>query len=119
MKCEICSAPALPLNGACVFCRSPLGSGSEPPELLAYLADRVPTAVVRRSGLFRRGPIREFRVNAGGKIFRARARKRGVEFVPRLPAGEWTDRLLQALSTAAAGDVELRTRVSRSGWALR
>lgn len=117
--CEVCSAPALPLAGACVFCRTPLSE--QPPELaglLDYVAARLPVAEARR-GLFGRGPVRRLRVEASGERFQARFRRHGLVLEPELAPAAWVDRLLAALSRRAASDGDVRAAVSRAGWALR
>jgi hypothetical protein len=114
----VCGAPALPRGGACVFCRSPLGEGSAPPELLPYLASRIPGAVVKRRR-FGRGAVRELRVEAGGESFRARQRRGRLELAPEGSASEWVERLVAALTRRAAGDGDLRDALTRAGWALR
>ena len=108
----------MPRGGACVFCRSPLGDGRAPADLLDYLAERIPGAVVRR-GLFGRGRVRDLVVEAGGERFRARIRR--GRFVLQPPAGEgaWVETLLKHLAADASGDAELRGALSRAGWALR
>ena len=40
MPCEVCGAPPLPMQGACVFCHSPLETAADPGGLLDYLAAR-------------------------------------------------------------------------------
>jgi hypothetical protein len=117
--CEVCSAPALPLEGACVFCRSPLdGERATDSGLLDYLGERVRQARVRR-GLFGRGPVRKFDVEAGGERFSARLRPEQVALRPELDLELWVDRLLAGLSRDAAADAELRTAMTRAGWRLR
>lgn len=119
MKCEVCSAPALPVGGSCVFCHAPLGDGAAPPGLLDYLAERLPGADTKRSGLFRRGRVRELAVTAGGEVFKARLRGGRLRVIPESEAGAWVDRLLAAVTEDAASDVDLRAALSRAGWAHR
>jgi len=117
--CEVCSAPALPLEGACVFCRSPLEAQTAgEADLLDYLAERVGPARVRR-GLFGRGPVRRLELEAGGEKFSARLRSEQTTLRPDLELGLWVDRLLAGLSRDAASDPELRRAMTRSGWRLR
>ncbi len=118
MRCQVCGAPALPRGGACVFCRSPLADGRAPADLLDYLAERIPGAAARR-GLFRRGPVRELVVQAGGERFRARLRRGRFRLEPPLAEAEWVERLLQGLAADASADHDLRSALSRAGWALR
>jgi hypothetical protein len=119
VTCEVCSAPALPLEDACVFCRSPLGAARAPDaDLLDYLGVRVPKARSRR-GLLRRGRVSRFSVVAGGESFNAKLRPERLELRPELSLDLWVDRLLAALSRDAASDPQVRESVSRSGWRLR
>ena len=118
MSCLICSAPALPLEGACVFCRSPLAGEQQPAGLLDYLAARLPESRSRR-GLLRRGKVREFRVEAAGTLFRARLRGDRIQLEPPLEPARWVEAMLAGLSRRATGDPELRAAISRSGWSLR
>jgi hypothetical protein len=117
--CEVCSAPAVPLDGACVFCRSPLDDGrANASDLLDYVGERVSPARVRR-GLFGRGPVRRFEVEAGGERFGARLRSAELTLRPDLELPLWVDRLLAALSRDAAADAGLRSAMTRAGWRLR
>ncbi len=115
MTCAVCSAPALPYNGACVFCRAPLATEPEPAGLLDYIAARLPRARVRRN-LFRRGPVRSLRVSAAGRRFRGRLRKERLELEPDAEPAEWCEQLLSALRFDAVSDHDLRQSLSRSGW---
>lgn len=115
MSCHVCAAPALPLEGVCVFCRSPLLGAPETHSLLDYLAARLPAAAARRAGLFRRGPVVELRYEG----FRARVRRDGLQLTPQTSPTEWSDRLLRDLSRRAAGDPDVRRAMTRAGWALR
>lgn len=119
MTCSVCGAPALPLGGACVFCRSPLADGAEPPGLLDYLAGRLPGARSKRSGLFHRGPVRDFTLVVGGETFRGRLRRGRLVLEPKMEAGRWIDHLLGRVSGQASTDAELRAAISRAGWAQR
>jgi len=118
LNCTICSAPAIPLEGACVFCHSPLEFDEDTSELLEYLLDRVPIAKVKR-GHLNRGPITELAFEIGGRTFRARVKNESLDLTPPVHLTAWVDLLLTKLSDAAAGDPELRRAVLRSGWALR
>ena len=118
LSCTVCAAPALPLDGICVFCHAPLDEEDEPAELLDYLVERIPSAKAKR-GHLNRGPIAELIVEVGGRTFRARWNKEVLEFQPPVLLTAWLDLLLSRLSDAAAGDADLRRAVLRSGWALR
>ena len=116
MNCAICQAPALPLDGACVFCHSPIGSEEDPDELLDYLAEKIPIVKVKRN----RGRITELAVDARGRKCRAYINKKGaLELEPPVHLTAWVDLLLTRLSDAAAIDADLRRAYLRSGWALR
>ncbi len=119
LSCSICAAPALPLDGVCVFCHAPLDKEDEPTELLDYLVERLPRARVKR-GHLNRGPISEVIVEVEGRSFRARWNKEAeLELHPPVRMTAWLDLLLSRLSDAAAADADLRRAVLRSGWALR
>jgi len=118
VSCAVCAAPALPLDGVCVFCHAPLDKQDEPVELLDYLVERIPTAKVKR-GHLNRGPITELVVEVGGRTLRARWNKENLEVHPPVLLTAWLDLLLTRLSDAAAGDADMRRAVLRSGWALR
>ncbi len=118
LSCTVCAAPALPLDGICVFCHAPLDNQDEPIDLLDYLVERIPSAKVKR-GHLNRGPITEVVVEIGGRTFRARWNKEELEIHPPVLLTAWLDLLLTRLSDAAAGDADLRRAVLRSGWALR
>ena len=118
LTCAVCGAPALPLDGTCVFCHAPLDREDDPFELLDYLVERIPIAKVRR-GHLNRGPISELTVDVGGRTFRARWEKENLEFQPPVMLTAWLDLLLSGLSDAAGADADLRRAVLRSGWALR
>ena len=117
--CEVCGAPALPLDHACVFCRSPLDLGDDPQGLLDYLAARIPTAQAGRGGMLRQGPVRELQVRAGRIEYRARWRRDGLELHPEAEPAVWVDHLVAGLTADAAGDLERRAALSRAGWAWR
>jgi len=119
MRCETCGAPAVLLANACVFCATPIGDSHAPAELLDYLAARLPDAKVKRFVLGRARPVREFKLAVGETEYAARLRRGRLELVPDLPPARWVDRLLGALSKEAAGDHDLRARLSRAGWKLR
>ncbi len=118
MNCAVCSAPALPLDGACVFCHAPLAGEEDTTQLLDYLVERIPAAKVKR-GHLNRGPITELVLDVAGRSFRARVRNEELDLVPPVHLTAWVDLLLTKLSDAAAEDPDLRRAVLRSGWALR
>jgi hypothetical protein len=118
LNCAVCQAPALPLDGACVFCHAPINGADDPVELLDYLADRIPIAKIKR-GHLNRGPITEVTVDVAGRSFRVYWKKDALEVEPPVHLTAWVDLLLTRLSDAAAVDADLRRAVLRSGWALR
>ena len=118
MTCPVCSAPAMPLDGACVFCHAPLTGEEDPAQLLDYLVERIPAAKVKR-GHLNRGPITELVLDIAGRTFRARVKNEQLELLPPVHLTAWVDLLLTKLSDAAAVDPDLRRAVLRSGWALR
>jgi hypothetical protein len=118
MNCAVCSAPALPIDDACVFCHAPLVERDDPLELLDYLAERIPAAHVKR-GHLNRGPISEFAIDVEGRTFRARVKNEDLDLAPPVELAAWVDLLLTRLSDVAAGDHDMRRAVLRSGWALR
>ena len=118
MKCEVCGAPPLPLLGACSFCRSPISRVVDPEGLPEYLAEKLPTARVRR-GWLGRPPIREVRITAAGADYRLSRRGAALRFSPETTPPKWVDRMLRDLSRDAARDAPLRAAVTRAGWALR
>src|ERR1041384_6644842 len=87
MNCTVCSAPALPIDDACVFCHAPLVERDEPHELLDYLVERIPIAQAKR-GALNRGPITELSIDVDGRSFRARVRNEALEVAPPVP-GVW------------------------------
>lgn len=116
MNCTICQAPALPLDGACVFCHSPIEVDEDPDELLDYLAEKIPIAKVKRN----RGRITDLTVETRGRKTRAYFNKKeALELEPPVHVTAWVDLLLNRLSDAAATDADLRRAYLRSGWALR
>jgi hypothetical protein len=119
VRCEVCGAPAILLQNACVFCRTPVADSHAPADVLDYLHSRLPTARVKRFGLRGRGPVRELKLLVGEEAFEARLRHGRLELTPDLPPARWVDRLLTALSAAAAADADLRADLSRAGWLLR
>jgi hypothetical protein len=118
MNCTVCSAPALPIDDACVFCHAPLVEHDAPDELLDYLVERIPIAHARR-GHLNRGPITELSIDVDGRSFRARLKNEALEVFPAVELAAWVDLLLTKLSDVAAGDHDIRRAVLRSGWALR
>ena len=107
------------LDSACVFCRTPVSESHAPAELLDYLGSRLAGADVKRFGFRRRGPVRELSVSVGPTSFTARVVRGRLHLTPALAPAVWVDRLLTALSREAAGDADLRARLSRAGWQLR
>jgi len=118
LNCPVCSAPPLPLDGACVFCHAPTTGDQDTSELLDYLAERIPIAHAKR-GHLNRGPITEVVVEVEGRTFRARVKNESFELAPPVHLTAWVDLLIAKLSDAAAEDADLRRAVLRSGWALR
>jgi hypothetical protein len=118
LSCTVCQAPTLPLDGACVFCHTPIGDEEDPDQLLDYLAEKIPIAKVKRVHR-NRGAIIELTVEAGGRAFRVLQKKQGLEVEPPVHLTAWVDLLLTRLSDAAAVDADLRRAFLRSGWALR
>jgi hypothetical protein len=118
VNCAVCSAPALSLEGACVFCHAPISSEDDTTELLDYLVERIPVAKVKR-GHLNRGPITELVLDIAGRSFRARVKNEQLELLPPVHLTAWVDLLLTKLSDAAAVDPDVRRAVLRSGWALR
>jgi hypothetical protein len=118
LNCAVCSAPALPLDGVCVFCHSPMGEDEDTSELLDYLVEHIPVATAKH-GHLNRGPITEVAIDVEGRTFRARVKNESLDLVPPVHLTAWVDLLLTKLSDAAAIDPDLRRAVLRSGWALR
>ena len=119
MYCSVCSAPAFPLEGACVFCHAPLTDESnDAVELLEYLTERIPNSHMKR-GPLNRGPISEAAFDLGGRTFRARWRKEELDLEPPVELTAWLDLLITRVSDNAAHDANLRRSVLRAGWALR
>jgi hypothetical protein len=116
--CEVCGAPSLPLNGACVFCRSPLETASDPAGLLEYMAASLPTARASR-GWLGRASLRELQVEAAGARYSLGRRPGGLRLRPAVRPAEWVDLLLRDLSKDAATNPQLRAQMTRAGWALR
>jgi hypothetical protein len=116
LNCTICQAPALPLDGACVFCHSPIGAEEDAGELLDYLAEKIPMAKVKRT----RRRITDLIVETRGRKCRAYINKKeALELEPPVHLTAWVDLLLNRLSDDAATDADLRRAYLRSGWALR
>jgi hypothetical protein len=119
MHCRTCSAPALQLDGACIFCHSPLeGEEADAAEVFEYLVEHVPSAHAKR-GTLHRGPLTEVVFEVGGKTYRARWRKDELDLEPPVSLTAWIDLLLTRLSDSAAHDAAVRRSVLRAGWALR
>lgn len=118
MNCPVCSAPALPIDGACVFCHAPMAEHEDTTELVDYLVERIPIAKVKR-GHLNRGPITEVAFEVDGRSFRLRNKEGALEVTPPVTLSAWVDLLLTKLSDAASANHDLRRAVLRSGWALR
>jgi hypothetical protein len=118
LRCEVCGAPPLPLQGACAFCRSPLPAGPDPDGLLEYIASRLPEARAGR-GLLGRSPVREVELEAAGVRYGAAVRAGRLRLRPEADPAEWVDQLIRDLSREAASNPRLRSAVTRAGWALR
>lgn len=118
MSCEVCGAPPLRTDGACVFCRSPLPEAPDPARLLDYLASRYRGARVRR-GPFRTGTVRALTILAAGEVFRGRRVRARLVLQPESDPAAWADGLVAALSRDAVRDGEVRAAVTGAGWALR
>ena len=118
MKCEVCGAPSLPLNGACAFCRSPLSSGPDPDGLLKYLGSRLPGARTSR-GFLGRPALREVSLEVAGVRYSAALKAGKLRLRPEAAPAEWVDRLLRNLSLEASTNPRLRSAMTRAGWALR
>jgi hypothetical protein len=115
LSCTVCQAPAVPLDGTCVFCHAPIGGDDDPDELLDYLAEKIPSAKVKRN----RGHVTELVVDIRGRSCKAYYKKEALELEPPVHLTAWVDLLLTRLSDAAAVDADLRRAFLRSGWALR
>jgi len=118
LNCQVCQAPALPIDGSCVFCHAPMSDEEDAGELLDYLAEKIPIAKTKRPHR-NRGPITELSVDVGGRVFRVARKKETLEVQPPVHLTAWVDLLLTRLSDAAAADADLRRAYLRSGWALR
>lgn len=116
VACPVCDAPALPVDGACVFCGSPLHERSNLADLPEYVASRLPAAVVTRGGLLHRGPIQRVEVTLGETTFRLELHGGWLVFSPDVPAEQWAARMVRALGEAATDDSGLRATLSRAGW---
>ncbi len=116
VDCAVCGAPALPVNGVCVFCGSPLQERGDPAGLLEYVARRLPGAVVSRGGLLHRGPVHKVEFTLDGTAFRVQTRNNALEFVPELSPERWAARVVRAVGEAAFDNAELRRLLSRAGW---
>jgi hypothetical protein len=119
LSCSVCSAPALPLEGACVFCHAPISGDEDTSKLLDYLVERIPASAKVKRGHLNRGPITELVLDIAGRSFRARVKNEQLELLPPVRLTAWVDLVLVKLSDAAAVDPDLRRAVLRSGWALR
>jgi hypothetical protein len=101
-----------------VFCEAPLDREGSPLDLLPYLAKRLPTAKVSR-GWLGYGPVQEVRVVVNASEFRARKRRDRLELFPDLAPSFWVEELTKQLTLAAEHDLEVRSTLSRTGWAWR
>lgn len=86
----------------------------DPQEVLDHLAESIPGAAPHR-GKFDRGPIRAVDLPGG---FAARLRRGELELQPAGPLEDWLERLLGDLRRRAQSDQDLRTALTRRGWAL-
>jgi hypothetical protein len=116
VACAVCAAPALPVDGTCVFCRSPLHERGDPAGLLEYVARRLPGADVTRAGLLHRGPVQKVEFTLDGTAFRVQARNEALEFAPELSPERWSALVVRAVGEAAFENAELRGLLSRAGW---
>lgn len=116
VSCAVCAAPALPVDGRCVFCGSPLQERGDPAGLLAYVASRLPGADVTRAGLLHRGPVQKVEFTLDGTDFRVQARSEALEFTPDASPERWAARVVRAVGEAAFDNADLRALLSRSGW---
>lgn len=117
VACAVCHAPALPVDGTCVFCRSPLEERGDLLGLVEYVADRLPGASVSRAGLLRRGPVQSVSFTLGDANFRVQVRNGWLVFTPDVAPERWAASVVQAVGEAAADNAELRAILSRAGWA--
>lgn len=117
MTCPVCGAPALPVDGACVFCGSPLREDGGGEGLLDYVAAHLPAARVRR-GVLGRGPVRRLDVRVGRERFSGRLRGEELDLEPEEDPTAWAHALVAALAAEATHDHELRRALTRSGWSL-
>lgn len=115
--CPVCAAPALPVDGACVFCGSPLVERGDAAALLDYVAARVPGASVGRAGLLHRGPVQRVEFTLGTATFRLQKQGGALVFAPSVSPERWSAAVVRAMGEAAADDAELRRHLSRAGWA--
>ncbi len=114
--CPVCAAPALAMDGTCVFCGSPLHERGDPAGLLNYVGSRLPGADVIRGGLLHRGPVQKVEFTLDGTRFRVQARNDALEFTPELTPERWAARVVRAVGEAAYDNSELRGILSRAGW---
>ena len=116
VTCAVCAAPALPVDGVCVFCGSPVGDRGDPAGLLEYVASRLPGADVTRAGLLHRGPVQKVDFRLDGTTYRLQVRNEALEFTPDLSPERWAARVVRAVGEAAYDNPELRGLLSRAGW---
>ena len=117
VTCDVCAAPALPVDGVCAFCRSPLEDRGDLAGLPAYVAERLPGADVTRAGLLRRGPVQRVEFTLGGTTFRLHLHNGWLVLNPDIPPEQWAAWMVRAVGEAAQDNAELRGILSRSGWA--
>lgn len=86
--------------------------------LLDYLARVLEPRVLRRSGWFRRGSVRYVELETPEALFIGRYRSGRLTLLPDVEPSEWAHRVVSVFTHAAAGDGELRRRISRAGWSL-
>jgi hypothetical protein len=113
----VCGAPPLPIQGACVFCRSALEVQADSEGLLDYLAARLPGVEAQRP--FGSGAVKDLRLLAAGRPYRGRLRRGALQLEPQAEAAHWVDRLLVDLSREATADRTMRSALTHAGWDIR
>ena len=117
IACAVCAAPALPVDGTCAFCRSPLGDRGDLAGLPEYIASRLPGADVTRAGLLHRGPVQRVEFTLGETTFRLQLHNGWLVLSPDVPPEQWAAWMVRAVGQAATDNAELRGILSRAGWA--